>query len=56
MIMPLLQVQPLLDTWQTATWEEFVRLADDPKSAKLKGYYYDGRMRFEPISTGADHC
>ncbi len=53
--MTLLQVQPLLDTWQTAAWEEFVRLADDPKSAKLKGYYYDGRMRFEPMSTGADH-
>jgi Uma2 family endonuclease len=55
MIMPLLQVQPLLDTWQPATWEEFVRLADDPKSAKLKGYYYDGRMRFELMCTGCDH-
>jgi Uma2 family endonuclease len=53
--MPLLQVQPLVDTWQPAAWEEFLRLADDPKSAKLKCYYYDGRMRFEPMSTGADH-
>jgi Uma2 family endonuclease len=53
--MTLLQVQPLLDTWRSAAWEEFVKLADDPKSAKLKCYYYDGKMRFEPMSTGADH-
>ena len=53
--MTLLQVQPLLDTWQPASWEEFVRLADDPASAKLKGYYYNGRMRFELMSTGSDH-
>jgi Uma2 family endonuclease len=51
----LLQVQPLLDTWQPAGWEEFVALADDPQSDQLKCYYYDGRMRFEPMSTGADH-
>jgi Uma2 family endonuclease len=53
--MTLLRVQPLLDTWQTAAWEEFVQIADDPKSDKLKCYYYDGRMRFEAMSTGADH-
>lgn len=53
--MTLLQAQPRLDTWQSATWEEFVRLADDPAAAQLKGYYYDGNMRFEPMSTGADH-
>jgi Uma2 family endonuclease len=53
--MTLLQVQPILDVWQSASWEEFVRLADDPQSDKLKGYYYDGKMRFEAMSTGADH-
>jgi Uma2 family endonuclease len=51
----LLEIQPLLDTWQSASWDEFVRLADDPQSGKLKCYYYDGKMRFEPMSTGADH-
>ncbi len=56
----LLQVQPVqetlkLDIWQSAGWEDFVRLADDPQSDKLKCYYYDGKMRFEPMSTGADH-
>lgn len=54
--MSLLQAQPLLNTWLPAPWEEFVQIADDSKSAQLKGYYYDGRMRFEPMSTGADHA
>jgi Uma2 family endonuclease len=45
----------VLNTWLPASWEEFVTLADAPVSAKLKGYYYNGRMRFEPMSTGSDH-
>lgn len=56
----LLQIQPLqenqsIDTWQAASWEEFIKIADDEASAKLKCYYYNGRMRFEPMSTGSDH-
>lgn len=53
--MTLLQVQTPLNTWQPAPWEEFVKIADNPAFAKLKGYYYRGHMRFEPMSTGADH-
>jgi Uma2 family endonuclease len=51
-----LQVQPLLDSWQSASWEEFVRLADDRLADKLKCYYYRGKMRFEPLSTSVDHA
>ena len=53
--MPLLQTKPLLDTWITAPWQEFVNVADAPESSKLKSYYYKGKMRFEPMSTGSDH-
>lgn len=53
--MSLLQTQIPLDTWLPAAWKEFVKIADDPASAKLKGYYYIGRMRFELMSTGSDH-
>jgi Uma2 family endonuclease len=53
--MTLLQVQTPLNTWLPAPWEEFVKIADDPASTKLKSYYYSGHMRFEPMSTGADH-
>ncbi|HIK53629.1 MAG TPA: Uma2 family endonuclease [Synechococcales cyanobacterium M55_K2018_004] len=52
--MPL-QTQIPLETWISATWDEYVTLADSPMSANLKGYYHNGRMRFEPISTGSDH-
>lgn len=53
--MTLLQTKTPLNTWITASWEEFVAIADAPASAKLKSYYYQGRMRFEPMSTGSDH-
>jgi Uma2 family endonuclease len=46
---------PELDSWITADWEEFLRIAEDPSSAKLKSYYHQGRMRFELMSTGSDH-
>lgn len=55
MTMTLLPTQVPLETWLPAPWEAFVKIADDPASAKLKGYYYNGRMRFEPMSTGSDH-
>jgi hypothetical protein len=51
--MTLLQSQPQLDTWLPASWEEFVKLADDPASAKLKGYYFDKKMRFESKVTSS---
>lgn len=53
--MTLLQVPISLELWQSASWEDFIKIADDPDSAKLKGYYYQGNMRFEPMSTGSDH-
>ena len=53
--MTLLQTKTQLDTWLTAPWQEFVNIADASDSTKLKGYYYNGKMTFEPISTGSDH-
>jgi Uma2 family endonuclease len=53
--MTLLETQIPLETWLSAPWEEFVNIADDPTSAKRKSYYYNGRMRIEPMSTGSEH-
>ncbi len=53
--MTLLQTKTQLDNWLTSSWQEFVNIADNPDSAKLKSYYYNGKMRFEPMSTGSDH-
>jgi Uma2 family endonuclease len=47
---------PELDNWITADWEDFLQIAEDPSSAKLKSYYHQGRMRFELMSTGSDHA
>jgi Uma2 family endonuclease len=47
--------QAPLNTWLPAKWDEFVKIADAPDAAKLKSYFYQGLMRFEPMSTGSDH-
>jgi Uma2 family endonuclease len=54
--MTLSVTQTPLNTWQRANWDEFVSMSDDPKNSKLKGYYYQGHYRFEPMSTGSDHA
>jgi Uma2 family endonuclease len=50
-------VQPVIvtDTWIPATWEEYVRLTEDPAYAKAKGYYYHNHMRLEMLPVGFDH-
>jgi Uma2 family endonuclease len=53
--MSQLETQILLEKWLPAPWDEFVKLADAPTSDKLKSYYYQSQMRFEPMSTGSDH-
>ena len=53
--MPLLEPKIPLNNWLTTQWEEFVHIADALDSTKLKSYYYKGKMRFEPKSTGYDH-
>lgn len=53
--MVTLKTETPLNTWLVVSWKEFVKLADDPAAVKLKSYYYNGRMRFEPLSTGSDH-
>ncbi|MBW4472210.1 MAG: Uma2 family endonuclease [Stenomitos rutilans HA7619-LM2] len=54
----MVQLQPklLTDTWVTATWDEYLRLIDDPAYAKAKGYYFNGRMRIETMGVGPDHA
>lgn len=53
-IAPLSPTLPI-DTWTETSWEQFVQWSDDESTAKLKGYYYHGKARFEAMSTGSDH-
>jgi Uma2 family endonuclease len=54
----MVQLQPkvLTDVWSKATWEDFLRLVEDPTYAKAKGYYFDGQMRVETVGTEPDHA
>jgi len=45
----------LTDTWVQATWEEYIRLADDPTCAAGRCYYDDGWMRIEMAALGPLH-
>ncbi|WP_448597219.1 Uma2 family endonuclease [Thermoleptolyngbya sp.] len=44
------------NAWVPASWEEFVRLTDDPAYAKAKGYYFNQQMRIETVGVGPDHA
>lgn len=44
------------NAWIPASWEEFVRLTDDPAYAKAKGYYFNQQMRIETVGVGPDHA
>ncbi|MBW4690367.1 MAG: Uma2 family endonuclease [Lyngbya sp. HA4199-MV5] len=54
----MVQLQPklLTDTWVTATWDDYLRVIDDPACAKAKGYYFNGQMRVETMGVGPDHA
>ncbi|MEM8808867.1 MAG: Uma2 family endonuclease [Cyanobacteria bacterium P01_G01_bin.38] len=43
------------DTWQTATWGEYIEAINQPAYAKARGYYHDGRMRIEMVPLGNPH-
>lgn len=53
MSIPKIKLQT--DTWVNATWDEYVRVIEDPRLAKAKGYYYKGKMRIEMSPVGNDH-
>jgi Uma2 family endonuclease len=54
-----LQARPITDTWIATSWDDYVRILEDPLYEKAKGYYYKEHMRLEmlPVSFahGNDH-
>jgi Uma2 family endonuclease len=55
-VRPLTPLEPQLNTWVSATWEEFVAIADAPESAKAKCYYFEQKMWVEKMGVGPDHA
>jgi Uma2 family endonuclease len=50
------QLQLPLDTWVSATWDEYLHTLEDPICKTAKGYYYNGKMRIEMSPVGNDHA
>jgi Uma2 family endonuclease len=50
------QLQLPLDTWVSATWDEYLHTLEDPICETAKGYYYNGKMRIEMSPVGNDHA
>ncbi|MFB2924181.1 MULTISPECIES: Uma2 family endonuclease [Aerosakkonema] len=43
------------DTWVKASWEEFLKLAENPDYVNARFYYHQAYMRIETMSLGASH-
>jgi Uma2 family endonuclease len=50
-----LQTRPNTDTWMIASWDDYVRILEDPLYEKAKGYYYKEHMRLEMLPVSFDH-
>jgi Uma2 family endonuclease len=51
-----LQTQLLTDTWIKTTWDEYLRIIEEPELSKAKCYYHDGKLRIEMTPIGNDHA
>ncbi len=43
--MSQLQAKLANDSWVKATWNEYIKVSNEPTYEKAKGYYFKGRMR-----------
>ena len=46
---------PIIDTWVTATWDEYLKSIEHPSCQKAKGYYHDSQYRIEMTPIGNQH-
>lgn len=47
--------QPIIDTWVTAAWDEYIKNIEHPTCQKAKGYYHSGKYRIEMTPIGNEH-
>lgn len=51
-----LQEKPTTNVWIKANWETYISTIESSDREQHQGYYYDGYMRIEDMTTGADHA
>jgi Uma2 family endonuclease len=54
--MNTIQTKPPLDTWISATWEEYITIAENLELEKTKCYYHNGEFKIEMTPVGPDHA
>lgn len=50
-----LQTKIPIDTWVTATWEEYIQIIEDSAYQQAKCYYHSGQLRIEMTPLGSEH-
>ena len=50
-----LTIDTPIDTWTSATWNQFLASSEDSESSKVRCYYDSGLMRIETMPTGSAH-
>ena len=53
--MTTLEVKQRINTWITASWEDYIQETENSQYEKLKFYYYNGQLRIEMSPVGPDH-
>jgi Uma2 family endonuclease len=54
--MSTIQLKPPLDTWVSATWEEYVKKTENLEIEKTKCYYHNREFRIEMTPVEPDHA
>jgi Uma2 family endonuclease len=52
----ILELEPTVNVWVNATWDEFVSFGERAEFVKSKAFYFNGQMRIETMGVGADHA
>lgn len=55
LIMVTAPTQSILNSWVSATWDEYLEKIENPIHDKAKGYYYNSEYRIEMTPIGNDH-
>lgn len=50
----ILELEPTIDVWVNATWDEFISFSERAEFKKAKAFYFNGQMRIEAMGVGAD--
>ena len=51
-----LQTKIVADEWTTASWDEYIKITEDPKIVKANCYFHNGKYKIEMPPLGHDHA